>query len=109
MTRIRPLLAFVAVATALTFLAADADARAGRGGSFGSRGANTYSAPPTTRTAPNQAAPIERSMTQPGQQAPGVARPGAPAPAAPVLPAAADFSAVLPDAAAFSAACSAPD
>ena len=86
MTRIRPLLAFVAVATALTFLAADADARAGRGGSFGSRGGQTYTAPPTTRTAPNQAAPIERSMTQPGQ--PGgpsaaINRPaGAPAPAA---------------------------
>jgi predicted lipid-binding transport protein (Tim44 family) len=77
MTRIRPLLAFIAVATALTFLAADADARAGRGGSFGSRGGQTYSAPPTTRTAPNQASPIERSMTQPGQQTTGIGRPGA--------------------------------
>jgi predicted lipid-binding transport protein (Tim44 family) len=82
MIRIRPLLAFVGVATALRFLASDADARVGRGGSFGSRGGQTYSAPPTTRTAPNQAAPIERSMTQPGQQTTGVARPGAPAPAA---------------------------
>jgi predicted lipid-binding transport protein (Tim44 family) len=80
MIRIRPLLALVAVATALTLLVADADARAGRGGSFGSRGTHTYSPPPATRTAPNQAAPIERSMTQPGQQSTAIARPaGAPA------------------------------
>jgi predicted lipid-binding transport protein (Tim44 family) len=82
MIRIRPLLTFVAVATALTLLVADADARAGRGGSFGSRGGQTYSAPPTTRTAPNQAAPMERSMTQPGATTPSAAinRPaGAPA------------------------------
>ncbi len=79
-TMIRPLLAFVAVATALTLLAADADARAGRGGSFGSRGTHTYSPPPATRTAPNQASPMERSMTQPGQQSTAVARQaGAPA------------------------------
>ncbi len=40
-----------------------ADARAGGGGSFGSRGGFTYSAPPTTRTAPFAAAPMERSLT----------------------------------------------
>jgi predicted lipid-binding transport protein (Tim44 family) len=73
-TMIRPLLAFVAVATALTMLVADADARAGRGGSFGSRGTHTYSPPPATRTAPNQASPVERSMTQPGQQTTGIGR-----------------------------------
>jgi len=44
----------------------DADARAGRGGSFGSRGSQTFSAPPSTTTSPG-ARPIERSMTQPGQ------------------------------------------
>src|SRR5438876_9081536 len=44
----------------------DADARAGRGGSFGSRGSQTFSAPPSTTTSPT-ARPIERSMTQPGQ------------------------------------------
>lgn len=38
-----------------------ADAR--RGGSFGSRGTRTYQAPAPTRTAPNQTAPVERSMT----------------------------------------------
>jgi predicted lipid-binding transport protein (Tim44 family) len=44
-----------------------ADARAGRGGSSGSRGSQTHSAPPATSTAPGTAAPINRSMTQPGQ------------------------------------------
>lgn len=38
-------------------------ARAGSGGSFGSRGSMTYSAPPTTRTSPYSAAPMQRSMT----------------------------------------------
>ena len=40
-----------------------ADARVGGGGSRGSR---TWSAPPTTRTAPNAAQPMQRSITQPG-------------------------------------------
>jgi predicted lipid-binding transport protein (Tim44 family) len=44
-----------------------ADARVGGGRSFGSRGFNTYKAPPATNTAPKPAAPIERSMTQPGK------------------------------------------
>ncbi|MFM9938370.1 MAG: Tim44 domain-containing protein [Hyphomicrobiaceae bacterium] len=48
-----------------------ADARAGRGGGGGTRGTRTYEAPPTTRTAPTPAKPVERSMTQPGQ--PGAA------------------------------------
>jgi predicted lipid-binding transport protein (Tim44 family) len=74
------------VAVAGLFLAAgQADARAGRGGGFGfgSRGARTYQAPPPTQTAPRQAAPIDRSVTQPGPtanrgvQGPvGAARPG---------------------------------
>jgi predicted lipid-binding transport protein (Tim44 family) len=38
-------------------------AEARRGGSFGSRGARTFQAAPPTRTAPAQAAPVERSMT----------------------------------------------
>ncbi len=38
-------------------------AEARRGGSFGSRGARTLQAPPATRTVPETAAPIERSMT----------------------------------------------
>ena len=43
-----------------------ADARPGSGRSVGSRGSNTYSAPPATATAPKPAAPITKSMTQPG-------------------------------------------
>ena len=66
---IRGLVAFLAVFTALVLIASEVDARPGRGGSFGSRGARTFTAPPVTRTAPNQAAPIERSMTQPTRPA----------------------------------------
>ena len=40
-----------------------ADARAGSGGSFGSRGSMTYSAPPSTSTAPYSAQPMQRSLT----------------------------------------------
>jgi predicted lipid-binding transport protein (Tim44 family) len=64
--RSRPLLALCALAAVLAFAVTDADARAGRGGSFGSRGSQTFSAPPSTTTSPG-ARPIERSMTQPGQ------------------------------------------
>jgi predicted lipid-binding transport protein (Tim44 family) len=60
-----------------------ADARVGGGGSAGSRGTRTYNPAPSTNTAP-QAAPVERSMTQPGSPsaAQGVNRP-APTAAAP--------------------------
>lgn len=63
---------------ALSLFAADI-AEARRGGSFGSRGMRTYTAPPPTRTAPSQAAPIQRSMTpqQPGAQQPARAPAGA--------------------------------
>ncbi|WP_072389713.1 Tim44 domain-containing protein [Hyphomicrobium sp. CS1BSMeth3] len=52
-------------AVVLATMPTDADARRG-GGGFGSRGAKTYQAPPTTNTAPNAAAPINKSITQPG-------------------------------------------
>jgi predicted lipid-binding transport protein (Tim44 family) len=64
--RFRPWLALCAVAAVLALGLTDADARAGRGGSIGSRGTSTFSAPPSTATSPG-ARPIERSMTQPGQ------------------------------------------
>ncbi len=67
-------------ALALVLAPALADAKAGRGGSFGSRGSRTFVAPPATTTAPRTAAPMQRSTTQPGTPAPGVAgqaaRPG---------------------------------
>jgi predicted lipid-binding transport protein (Tim44 family) len=59
-------LAVVAAAT-LALMADLADARVGGGRSVGSRGFNTYKAPPSTNTAPKPAAPVERSMTQPGK------------------------------------------
>ena len=64
MNLFRPLLGLVAVAAVFAMLAGDADAR--QRGSVGSRGSKTYSAPAPTATAPNAAAPINRSMTQPG-------------------------------------------
>ena len=52
------------VALAVTLVAvAPADAR--RGGSFGSRGARTYSAPRATSLSPGYVAPVQRSMTAP--------------------------------------------
>ena len=74
MTRFRILLSWLAVAIVLVFVSADANARAGGGLSFGSRGARTFMPPAATSTAPNAAAPIQRSMTPSSQ--PSVARPG---------------------------------
>lgn len=71
-SRSRVAVAFFSVA--LILAASVAEARGGRGMSFGSRGARTFSPPPVTRTAPRDAQPIERSMTQPGQ--PGAAQRG---------------------------------
>ncbi len=61
-------MAALGVAGALAIVAVDyAEARAGRGGSFGSRGSRTFGSPPATNTAPKQAAPVEKSITQPGK------------------------------------------
>lgn len=60
----RKFAAIAGVAAALSLGAVDAYARPGGGGSVGSRGARTYTAPPSTRTAPGAASPIERSVTQ---------------------------------------------
>ncbi|MDE2514961.1 MAG: TIM44-like domain-containing protein [Rhodospirillales bacterium] len=65
----RRLIACLSVLTLLAGLALAphaAEARAGYGSSFGSRGSNTWSAPPATRTAP-YAAPMTRSTTPYGQ------------------------------------------
>lgn len=78
MRRTSSLLAAVAV-LALVLQPGFAQARAGRGGSMGSRGSHTFSAPPATRTAPYSAAPLDRSLTQ-RQATPGYASPGAAAP-----------------------------
>ncbi len=65
-------------ALAIALAPALADARALGGSSAGSRGGMTYSAPPSTNTAPSGAAPMQRSMTAPtaptsGSTAPGMA------------------------------------
>lgn len=58
------------IALAVVFTPGLADARLGGGGSFGSRGGMTWSAPPATRTAPNSGAPMQRSIT-PNNPSPG--------------------------------------
>ncbi|MBS4044960.1 MAG: Tim44 domain-containing protein [Alphaproteobacteria bacterium] len=75
------------LAAGLVLLPALVEAKAGRGGSVGSRGTRTYDAAPATPTAPS-AAPVQRSATPPTQQAAPstAARPataGAPAAAQP--------------------------
>jgi predicted lipid-binding transport protein (Tim44 family) len=59
-----------------------ADAKAGGGKSSGSRGSNTYSAPPSTPTAPGTAQPMQRTETRgpamgnPGMGTAAAAQPG---------------------------------
>ena len=70
MRRSSTFIAAVAVA-ALALTPSLADARVGGGSSSGSRGSRTYTAPPSTNTAPTQAAPMERTTTaRPGPSAP---------------------------------------
>lgn len=59
------------VAVGLVLAPGLADARAGGGSSMGSRGGMTFSAPPPTRTAPNSAQPLQRSVTPSPGFAPG--------------------------------------
>jgi predicted lipid-binding transport protein (Tim44 family) len=58
----------LSLAVPVMFAISAADARIGGGGS---RGGRTFAAPPTTRTAPNAAQPLNRTFSQPGS--PGVA------------------------------------
>ena len=74
MSRFRSLLAFAALAAALVTTGA-ADARPGSGGSFGSRGTKTFTPPAATRTAPNPAAPMERTVAPQTRPTPGVTQP----------------------------------
>jgi predicted lipid-binding transport protein (Tim44 family) len=62
---IRPLIVFGAALAAIVLIVGDLNARPSSGGSFGSRGSRTLSSPSTTPTAPNAAAPIQRTATQP--------------------------------------------
>lgn len=75
--RLTKLTAAMVLGLIASFAAVDfAEARRAGGGGFGSRGARTYQAPAPTRTAPNNVAPVERSMT-PNTGATQTNRPGA--------------------------------
>ena len=74
--RYRPWTLAAILFTAFAFVATEVDARAGRGGSFGSRGARTFSPPPQTRTAPKPAAPLQRTTVQPSTATAGSAAVG---------------------------------
>jgi predicted lipid-binding transport protein (Tim44 family) len=63
----------LSLALPLMLAMSSADARVGGGMSSGSRGARTFSAPPSTSTAPSTAQPFNRTMTQPGS--PGLGAP----------------------------------
>lgn len=68
----------LALAATVAFTAGLAEARAGKGGSMGSRGSRTYEAPAPTRTAPAPGTTMDRSAA-PGasQQRPGANNPAA--------------------------------
>lgn len=72
---IRTIAIVMSVAVPLAITISAADARVGGGSNSGSRGSKTYSAPPSTSTAPGAAQPMNRTFTQPG--APGVGAPAA--------------------------------
>jgi predicted lipid-binding transport protein (Tim44 family) len=71
--RMRAVVKTLAVVTALAvplMLAVTSSVEARSSGSFGSRGSRTFQAPPATRTAPNAAQPMQRTITQPSAAAP---------------------------------------
>jgi predicted lipid-binding transport protein (Tim44 family) len=63
---IQTLAIVLSLALPLISAASPADARVGGGISSGSRGMRTFSAPPSTSTAPGTAQPFNRTFTQPG-------------------------------------------
>jgi predicted lipid-binding transport protein (Tim44 family) len=65
----------LSLAVPLLLAVSAADARIGGGASSGSRGGRTFSAPPSTSTAPGTAQPFNRTITQPGT--PGMGAPAA--------------------------------
>jgi predicted lipid-binding transport protein (Tim44 family) len=72
---IRTIAIVMSVAVPLAITISAADARVGGGGSSGSRGSRTFSAPPSTTTAPGATQPMNRTFTQPGT--PGMGAPAA--------------------------------
>jgi predicted lipid-binding transport protein (Tim44 family) len=74
---VRAFAVVLSLAIPLAMAISSADARVGGGSSSGSRGSKTYSAPPSTTTAPNAAQPMNRTFTQPGAPAAAGAAAGA--------------------------------
>ena len=72
---VRAIAVVLSLAVPLVMAVSAADARIGGGSSSGSRGSRTFSAPPSTTTAPGTAAPMNRTFTQPGS--PGMGAPAA--------------------------------
>ena len=72
---VRAIAVVLSFALPLILAISSADARIGGGMSSGSRGARTFSAPPSTSTAPGTAQPFNRTITQPGS--PGLGAPAA--------------------------------
>src|SRR6202165_1607104 len=70
---VRAIAVALSLALPLVVAISSADARVGGGMSSGSRGARTFSAPPSTSTAPSTAQPFNRTFTQPGS--PGLGTP----------------------------------
>jgi predicted lipid-binding transport protein (Tim44 family) len=63
---VRAIAVVLSLAMPLMLAVSSADARVGGGISSGSRGMRTFSAPPSTSTAPGAAQPFNRTMTEPG-------------------------------------------
>ena len=72
---VRAIAVVVSLAVPLAMAISSADARVGGGGSSGSRGSRTFSAPPSTATSPGTAQPMNRTFAQPGS--PGMGAPAA--------------------------------
>jgi predicted lipid-binding transport protein (Tim44 family) len=70
---VRAIAVVVSLAVPLAMAISAADARVGGGSSSGSRGSRTFSAPPSTTTAPGTAQPMNRTFTQPGSPGMGTA------------------------------------
>jgi len=70
---VKAMAVILSLALPVMLTVSSADARIGGGVSSGSRGARTFSAPPSTSTAPGTAQPFNRTITQPGS--PGLGAP----------------------------------
>ena len=66
---VRAFAVVLSLAIPLAMAMSSADARVGGGSNSGSRGSKTFSAPPSTTTAPNAAQPMNRTFSQPGAPA----------------------------------------